>query len=201
MDVMDEFTTTVQAGRRRKAMELLLLNLKRMLRSTSLARPHIFRWLAIFACLFLLAHNRLRHHIRHLPGNDGLFTTTILNRNKKTVVVDIVAENRTVEYTYKEHERYYKDLPEWLDRYSFLPAPNEVPDDQRVCLVHVGAFLCVCFAGVYSKSSACIKCNSTFSLQPYPFYYYYYYYFLQAKRQATRSAVSWDTRPPNATSA
>jgi hypothetical protein len=64
------------------------------------------------------------------------------NSNKEMVVsVEIVAENRTIQHTYREREAYYRDLPTWLDRYSFLPAPNEVPAELRVCLVHVGEFL------------------------------------------------------------
>ena len=65
------------------------------------------------------------------------------NSNNKEIVVsvEIVAENRTIQHTYRERVAYYRDLPTWLDRYSFLPAPNEVPDEQRVCLVHVGEFM------------------------------------------------------------
>jgi len=64
--------------------------------------------------------------------------SSVRSTSERTVVVDIAMENRTVTYNYREGERYYRDLPEWVDRYSFLPAPNEVSDDQRVCFVHVG---------------------------------------------------------------
>lgn len=64
----------------------------------------------------------------------------IFGSNREIVVsVEIVAEqHRTIQHAYHEREAYYKTLPTWMDRYAFLPSPNQVSDDQRVCLVHVG---------------------------------------------------------------
>jgi hypothetical protein len=74
----------------------------------------------------------------------------VFGRNREIVIsLEIVKENRTIQHAYREREAYYKSLPTWMDRYSFLPSPNEVPSDQRVCLVHVGELRVVC-AGIFA---------------------------------------------------
>ena len=54
------------------------------------------------------------------------------------VSVEIVANGTSFDYRYNLLLRYYKGMPDSLQRYPFLPRPNEVPDDQRICFVHVG---------------------------------------------------------------
>jgi len=42
-------------------------------------------------------------------------------------------------YTYNsKKERYYQSFPEYVNRYRFLPQPNQVSNDQRTCFVHIG---------------------------------------------------------------
>jgi len=41
-------------------------------------------------------------------------------------------------FSYNAKARKYNDMPRWMDRYPFLPAVEDVPDDQRICFVHVG---------------------------------------------------------------
>jgi len=180
------------------------------MRVTSFVRPHVVWLLTILALVSSVgwvAHSyghQWYHKLRERPGEDGLWTTTVLNRRKKTVVVDIVAENRTVHYTYNERERYYKDLPPWLDRYSFLPAPHEVPDEQRICMVHVGACVCVvvvvavlrCMYDSYITTRYILTFNHTIYIL-----YYFFTRHTQAKQPATPSAVSWATRRTSAVTA
>ena len=78
------------------------------------------------------------HRNTRMIYRPALLDFSVFSNTDHVVSVEIVAKNRTIQHAYRESERYYKDLPTWLDRYSFLPTPNEVPNDQRVCLVHVG---------------------------------------------------------------
>ena len=41
-------------------------------------------------------------------------------------------------FSYNAKARKYNDMPRWMDRYPFLPAVEDVPDDQKICFVHVG---------------------------------------------------------------
>ena len=99
-----------------------------------LPRPHVVWILTVLAVTVSLSI-LFRSGAQHRSNSNS----SSISNQEIVVSVEIVAENRTIQqYTYREQEAYYSDLPTWLDRYSFLPAPNEVPDDQRVCLVHVG---------------------------------------------------------------
>ena len=172
-----------------------------------LPRPHVV-WiltvLAVTVSLSILFRSGAQHR-----SNSNSNSSSNSNSNQEIVVsVEIVAENRTIQqYTYREQEAYYKDLPTWLDRYSFLPAPNEVPDDQRVCLVHVGEwfalflFCSVFFQRTRLQVARCLfqtNKNSNAMTQ----LLYVLIYLLDAKKEkqpATRSAAFSDTRRPNAT--
>jgi len=54
------------------------------------------------------------------------------------VVTTSDAENGKKIYRYDHSMRKYRDMPTWTDRYPFLPRIDDVPDDKRVCFVHVG---------------------------------------------------------------
>jgi len=41
-------------------------------------------------------------------------------------------------FFYNAQARKYNDMPRWMDRFPFLPAVEDVPDDSRICFVHVG---------------------------------------------------------------
>jgi hypothetical protein len=125
-----------------------------------LPRPHVVWILTVLAVTVSLS-------ILLRSGAQRRSNSINSKSNKEIVVsVEIVAENRTIQqYTYREQEAYYSDLPTWLDRYSFLPAPNEVPDDQRVCLVHVGELVEFSVLAALLKEFVALSRKTTHSKQ------------------------------------
>jgi len=47
-------------------------------------------------------------------------------------------EREIIRYNITATARKYQDTPQWMDRYPFLPAVDDVPDENRICFVHVG---------------------------------------------------------------
>jgi len=54
------------------------------------------------------------------------------------VHVSVITGNTTANYTYDGWERQYLGIPQWVQRYPFLPTAKDVPEDKRVCFVHIG---------------------------------------------------------------
>jgi len=113
-------------------MQLSLTQLQSM--TTTIARSRLpWVWVALLAATIPMVV---------FLGGFGPLTNNRLFNGRATadeiVSVEIVGNDTTVNYTYNTKHRYYKDLPDWCEKYPFLPKPNEVPDDKRVCMVHVG---------------------------------------------------------------
>jgi len=75
----------------------------------------------------------------------GIFVNTVqrshwYNNELPRVSANIVRVDRDgrTTFVYSSALQKYKDVPEWMHRYPFLPAIDDVDDKERICFVHVG---------------------------------------------------------------
>jgi len=65
-------------------------------------------------------------------------TDPLHRHNLLSPTLSINIDNGTIRHTYNESLRKYRDMPPWMDKFPIFPSVDDVPDEQRVCFVHVG---------------------------------------------------------------
>lgn len=89
--------------------------------------------LVVASLIFLLIHLRQPAASRSETATDPLHRNNLLS---PTLSLNI--ENGTMRHKYNATLRKYRDMPPWMDKFPIFPAVDDVPDEQRVCFVHIG---------------------------------------------------------------
>ena len=110
-------------------------------RNTSKATNPLKQWVRFRFFLVTLSTVFAALLVVHQPSllAEDVVLVSAIDRNNLTEEQPMADVSNSTRVFYNASLRKYRDnVPRWTDRYPFLPAVDDVPDDQRLCKVHVG---------------------------------------------------------------